>query len=151
MIDNALSAVPGACAPCLRLPERRRALQTLREALVAACLVAALAVAARAEITLQDWIPDILAFPEDAEVVIDREIGSSVRMFSFSTAAETGPMLDDWESSLRDNGFTIEREADELVGGAIEFSGPGIANAKIVANREDAAGVSIVEFDATLD
>ena len=148
MTDHAPSALP---APRLRLPERRRALQTFREMLVAACLVAALSVTARAEITLQDWIPGILTFPDDAQVVIDREIGSSVRMFSFSTAVETGPMLADWQQSLREDGYTIERQADELVGGAIEFSGPGIANAKIVANREGEEGLSIVEFDATLD
>ncbi|MEE4119977.1 MAG: hypothetical protein V2I65_13250 [Paracoccaceae bacterium] len=151
MSVRALSTLPGPCAPRLRLPERSRFLSTVREALVSACIVGALAVAARAEVTLQDWIPGILAFPEDAEVLIDREIGSSVRMFSFATTADTGPMLADWERSLRDNGFTIEREADELVDGSIEFSGPGIANAKIVATRRDDAGASIVEFDATLD
>jgi len=143
-----LVAQPLQFAPPLPAPRIGRA---VRDAGLAAGLVAGLGVAAWAEATLQAWIPDVLDVPADAEVVTDREIGSSVRMFSFATATDTGPMLDAWEEALRGGGFAIERQVDELVADTIEFSGPGIANAKIVASREDAEGRTLVQFDATLN
>lgn len=122
-----------------------------RDAGLAACLVLFATAIAWAEMTLQEWIPAELDFPADAEVVTDREIGSTVRMFSVSTAEETDPLLDRWEEALRTSGYAIERESEELVEGSIEFSGPGIANAKIVANRAAEDGQTLIEFDATLD
>jgi len=123
----------------------------LRDAVTAAVVTGFAAFAACAEIALQDWIPEGLAMPEDAEIVTDREIGSTVRLFAFSTGAEPGPMLADWEETLRNDGYAIVREIDELVARSIEFTGPGIVNAKIVATRENADGLTVVEFDATLD
>ncbi len=119
---------------------------------IAAGLIVCLGVAlAHAEVALQDWIPDVLAMPADAEVVTDREIGSTVRMFSLSTDEDVGPLLASWEEALRNGGYSIERDTEELVEGAIEFSGPGISNAKIVANRTAEDGETLIEFDATLN
>jgi hypothetical protein len=72
-------------------------------------------------------------------------------MFSVATAEDAGPLLAAWEEALRTSGYAIEREREELVEGSIEFSGPGIANAKIVANRTADDGQTLIEFDATLD
>lgn len=121
-----------------------------RDAIAALGLLCA-ATLVQAEVNLQDWIPQVLAFPSDAEVVTDREIGSSVRLFSVRTAEETGPLLRDWQETLRENGYAIQQDADELLDNALEFSGPGIANAKIVANRTDEDGQTVIEFDATLN
>ncbi|RDC73345.1 hypothetical protein DLJ49_07175 [Rhodovulum sp. 12E13] len=122
-----------------------------RDATLAALVVLCATALAWAEMALQDWIPAELDFPADAQVVTDREIGSTVRMFSVATGEETGPLLERWEEALRTSGYAIERESEELVEGSIEFSGPGIANAKIVANRVAEDGQTLIEFDATLD
>ena len=135
-------------------PSARAAVAALarpaRDAVAALALVC-LATIVRAEVDLQDWIPGVLVFPDDAAVVTDREIGSTVRMFSVTTAAATGPLLETWEEALRSGGYDIERDADELLDNALEFSGPGISAAKIVANRAAGEGQTLIEFDATLD
>lgn len=143
-----------ACPPCpgpattfrVHLPA---ILPTLRHALagLGALCLAAIAVAGEAP---QAWVPDVLDMPADAEVLSDREIGSTVRMFSFSTAEDTEALLGTWEQALKDNGYLIEQATDELLEGAIEFSGEGIGNAKIVASPMPDAGRNLVEFDATL-
>lgn len=94
---------------------------------------------------LQDWIPD------DAEVVTDRAIGSTVRMFSIATGADVDALFADWEESLSGNGYPVTQGADDLLDRSIEFSGPGIANAKIIVAPTTDDGRSIIEFDATLD
>lgn len=125
-------------------------IRPMRDALSALMLVC-LASMVWAEAEIQAWIPEVLEFPADAEVVTDREIGSTVRMFSVSTAAETGPLLEGWQQALRESGFAIEQDADQLLDNALEFSGPGISAAKIVANRRTENGRTLIEFDATLD
>ncbi|KPQ04385.1 MAG: hypothetical protein HLUCCA09_01550 [Rhodobacteraceae bacterium HLUCCA09] len=133
------------------LPSAAGFARAARDAGLAACLVLFATAIAWAEMTLQDWIPAVLDFPADAEVVTDREIGSTVRMFSVSTGEESGPLLAAWEEALSTSGYAIQSEAEELVEGSIEFSGPGIANAKIVANRTTENGQTLIEFDATLN
>ena len=133
------------------LPSGAALARSVRDPALAACLVLLATAVAWAEISLQDWIPAQLEFPADAEVVTDREIGSTVRMFSVTTREDTAPLLAAWEETLRTNGYAIERERGELVEGAIEFSGPGIANAKIVATPSADDDRTLVEFDATLD
>ncbi|AUH65573.1 hypothetical protein CX676_16605 [Paracoccus zhejiangensis] len=100
---------------------------------------------------LQDWIPDVLTIPEDAEVVTDRAIGSTVRMFSIATGADVDALFAEWEESLSGNGYPVTQGADDLLDHSIEFSGPGIANAKIIVAPTTEDGRSVIEFDATLD
>jgi hypothetical protein len=138
-------------APGPALPSRSALARAARDAVLAGGIVLLATAMAWAEMTLQDWIPAELEFPADAEVVTDREIGSTVRMFSVTTGQDSAPLLATWEEALRTNGYAIEREREELVEGAIEFSGPGIANAKIVATRSAEDGQTLIEFDATLD
>lgn len=146
-----VAPLPARPVPGVRAPVLARLGRAARDAAVAGLLVCLGAVLAHAEVTLQDWIPEVLTLPADAEVVTDREIGSTVRMFSVSTGEDAGPLLASWEEALRTGGYAIERDTEELVEGAIEFSGPGISNAKIVANRTDEDGQTLIEFDATLD
>lgn len=47
----------------------------------------------------------MLAIPDHAEVVTDRAIGSTVRMFSIATAADVDALFADWEESLSGNGY----------------------------------------------
>lgn len=124
----------------------------VKDALIAAWLVLAASAVVYADEHLQDWTPDVLAIPDDAEVVTDRAIGSTVRMFSIATGADVDALFADWEESLSGNGYPVTQGADDLLDRSIEFSGPGIANAKIiiVAPTTD-DGRSIIEFDATLD
>ena len=139
------------CRAALFAPLDFRSGSTLLAPALAALVLAGPATMARAETQMQAWIPQVLDLPADAEVVTDREIGSTVRMFSVTTGAETGPLLESWESALRASGYDIERDTDELLDNALEFSGPGISAAKIVANRRPDDGLTLIEFDATLD
>lgn len=141
-------AVPLGRALCLCMAHLRL---SIRDALVAAWLVVAASAVVYAEEHLQDWIPDVLTFPDDAEVVTDRAIGSTVRMFSIETGADVDALFADWEESLNGNGYPVAQGADDLLDRSIEFSGPGIANAKIIVSPTSGDERSIIEFDATLD
>jgi len=125
-------------------------LRSLREAALAGVLVCLASVIASAETILQDWIPDVLTMPEDVEVTLDREIGSSVRLFALSTGADGSALIAEWEEALRTDGFAITSAQDELLEDSIEFSGPGITNAKIVAKPTADQDRIVIEFDATL-
>jgi hypothetical protein len=57
----------------------------------------------------------------------------------------------DWEESLTSNGYPVSQGADDILGRSIEFSGPGIANAKIIIAPTTDGDRNIIEFDATLN
>ncbi len=99
---------------------------------------------------VQDWVPAVLRMPADAELLSDRSIGSSVRMFSISTTEEVAPLLDEWQEALRLDGYVIDQGSSELLDGSVEFSGRGISNAKIVEAPTTADGLAVIQFDATL-
>ncbi len=152
------SLTPAPAAPGLPRARVSRAkarsamsLRPIRGMIVALLIVLAASAIVRADEHLQDWIPDVLEMPEDAEVVADREIGSSLRMFSISTEADVDALFADWQEALSENGYLIDQEADEGLERSIEFSGPGIGNAKIiVAPTIEGQDRSLIEFDATL-
>lgn len=123
----------------------------VRDSLLAGAMVIAASVVVYADEHVQDWIPDVLTFPEDAEVVTDRAIGSSVRLFSISTGADVDALLADWEGSLTENGYPVTQEAGDLLDRSIEFTGPGITNAKIIVAPVTEDGRRVIEFDATLN
>lgn len=123
----------------------------VRDMLIAASIVLFASAVAIADEHLQDWIPDVIEMPEDAEVVMDRAVGSTVRMFSIATGADADALLADWEDRLNENGYPVTQGADDLLDGSIEFSGRGIANAKIIVSPASEDGRSVIEFDATLD
>lgn len=123
----------------------------IRDILLAGAMVLAASVVVYADEHIQDWIPDVLTFPEDAEVVTDRAIGSSIRLFSISTGADVDALLADWAESLAGNGYPLVQDAGDLLDRSIEFTGPGIANAKIIVAPVTEDGRSLIEFDATLN
>lgn len=123
----------------------------IRDLILAAAIVLAASVVVHAEEHLPDWIPDALTFPDDAEVVTDRAVGSSIRLFSISTEADVDTLLADWEVELNENGYPVTQEAGELLDRSIEFTGPGIANAKIIVAPTTDGARSLIEFDATLN
>jgi len=125
-------------------------LRSGRDAAIGAAIVCLAAAVAHADIDLQDWIPDVLSIPADAEVVTDRQVGSSVRLFSFQSGVDPSDLLAEWEDSLTTNGYAVQRARDELVANSIEFTGPGIANAKVVATPTADQDRTLFEFDATL-
>ncbi|AZQ68645.1 hypothetical protein EF888_16820 [Silicimonas algicola] len=88
--------------------------------------------------------------PEDAEVVTDRAIGSSARMFSISTRVDVDDLLAVWEEILGSSGYSVTQGADDLLERSIEFSGPGILNAKIIVAPTTSDGPGLVEFDAEI-
>lgn len=100
--------------------------------------------------TPQSWVPDAISLPADAEVLTDREVGSSLRMFSFATAEDVDRMLTDWEDELRLAGYSVLQAQDDVLERVIEFSGQGIGNAKIAVAPATAEERRIIEFDATL-
>lgn len=146
--NSFLPTGPGRAVASLRTALPRL---SVRNALIAAWLVLAASAVVYADEPLQDWIPDVIAIPDDAEVVTDRAIWSTVRMFSIATGADVDALFAGWEESLSDNGYPVTQSADDLLDRSIEFSGPGITNAKIIVAPTTDDGRSIIEFDATLD
>lgn len=98
----------------------------------------------------QNWVPEVLTMPDDIEVLTDRAIGSSLRMFSFSTAQDATELLDNWQAELREAGYTIVAAEVETLADVIEFSGQGINNAKIAVTPSATEDRNVVQFDATL-
>lgn len=144
---TAALALPPAAVPAIR-----PAVPRWRNIAAAAAIVWLASIVAHAEIAVQDWIPEVLVFPEDAEVVADRAVGSAIRMYSVSTMADGAEVLGLWQSALEAAGFVINAGRDDLLPNSVEFSGPGIINAKIVATTSPVAeGRTLIEFDATLE
>jgi len=121
------------------------------DVLFAAFLLLFASAVVHAQERLQDWIPEALSMPEDAEVVVDRAIGSTIRMLSIATAADVDGLFADWEESLETNGYPILKSESAVMENSIQFSGPGILNAKIILAPNTEDGRSVIEFDATLN
>ncbi|MDD9727571.1 hypothetical protein PVV74_19135 [Roseovarius sp. SK2] len=119
--------------------------------LVAAWLVLSASAVVYAVEHIQRRIPDGLAIPGDAEVVTDRAIGSTVRMFSIATGTDVDAIDADWQQCLCVNGYAVTQGTGDLLDLSIEFFGPGIGNTKIIVAPSTETGRSIIEFDATLD
>jgi len=153
MTDTPAPAAPGSAARALPFARVRGSFRhlPLRDMAAAACLVLAASAVVHAEQRVQGWIPEVLTIPEDAEVVTDRAIGSTIRMFSITTGADVDALFTDWEESLDTNGYPVSQGQDELLDRSIEFSGPGITNAKIIVAPITDDGRRIIEFDATLN
>ncbi|MEQ8900492.1 MAG: hypothetical protein RID11_15990 [Roseovarius sp.] len=98
----------------------------------------------------QGWVPEVLVLPSDAEVQMDRAIGSSIRMFSFSTATDVEELFGDWSAALESEGYSIRPQRAELEETAIEFSGRNILNAKIATEVASGGDRVVITFDATL-
>lgn len=64
-------------------------------------------VSAHADSVRQDWMPSVLDLPADAEVLTDREIGPTIRMFSISTAEGVDELLSRWRESLHAEGYVM--------------------------------------------
>ena len=71
-------------------------------------------------------------------------------MFSISTRVDVDDLLAVWEEILGSSGYSVTQGADDLLERSIEFSGPGIVNAKIIVAPTTSDGWGLVEFDATL-
>jgi len=136
--------------PAIRWPDRARLRARIRNMLVAAFLTIPATVILHAEQAPQAWVPEVLEFPADMELQTDRSIGSTLRMFSFSTGHDPETMMATWEDTLRSAGYTILQGQEDILDHAIEFSGPGIGNAKIVVAPATGEGRWVIEFDATL-
>ena len=106
--------------------------------------------AAESQESLQDWLPGVLELPEDAEVLADRQIGSTIRMLTLRTSANVDDLLSEWEQALRSDGYAIGRGREEPADGVIEFSGTGIVNAKIIVAPGGNDDGRVIEIDATL-
>lgn len=98
----------------------------------------------------QTWVPKEVVLPEDAEVLSEREIGSSLRMFSFSTQDDVDDLLATWQEDLRLAGYSVMDAEGATMERTIEFSGNGINNAKIAVVPAASEEQSVIQFDATL-
>jgi hypothetical protein len=128
----------------------RRLSRHLKDMLL--CLVLSLftAVIVYADEIQQGWVPEVIALPDDAEVIMDRAIGSSIRMLSFSTGADVDALFRTWSAALKETGYTIRPQQAEFDETAIEFSGHDILNAKIVKEATSVGDRAVITFDATL-
>lgn len=143
----------GVTAPQIAAPNgltRRRLGAHLRDMLFGLALTLFLAAMVYAEEMPQDWVPDVLSLPPDAEIEMDRAIGSSIRMFSFRTAADAKELLRAWSEALANDGYNIRPQQTELEETAIEFSGGDILNAKIATDPASGDGKVVITFDATI-
>ncbi len=123
----------------------------LRDMLFGLMLALFAAVIVYADEIPQGWVPETLTLPDDAEVQMDRAIGSSIRMFSFSTEADVDKLFGDWSAKLEDSGYNIRPQQAELDQSAIEFSGRNILNAKIATAAASNGDRVVITFDATLE
>lgn len=138
---------PSLTAPCFGRAWSRRAPFVL----IIAAVIALAAAVAVAEDAIRDWIPGVLQLPADAEVLSEREVGSTVRMLTISTAEDVAVLLVDWERALQDDGYIIDQSQDDALQGSVEFSGQGIVNGKIAASPVEQDGRRRIEIDATLE
>ncbi|TCM87093.1 hypothetical protein [Rhodovulum steppense] len=153
-----MTSIPCTAAPVVwttpdpdaLVPRWSRLSGHLRNMLFAACLSLSATMILHAEEAPQDWVPDVLDFPEDIEVLTDRAIGSTLRMFSFSTEQDAEALMVAWEEALRVAGYTIIQTQGEMLDATIEFSGQDIGNAKIVLTPTAGDERAVIEFDATL-
>lgn len=98
----------------------------------------------------QDWIPAAIALPDDMEITVDRAIGSSTRMFSFSTSEDAASLIESWRVALAEGGYVVEEPSEALDVPELEFSGEGIGNAKITVKADRTGDRNVVQFDASL-
>ncbi|MFX0547160.1 hypothetical protein ACEWPL_016620 [Roseovarius sp. S1116L3] len=129
----------------------RRMPQNVGDMLFSLMLALFAAASVYADEVPHDWLPEVIILPTDAKVQMERAIGSSVRLFSFSTAADVDALLADWSDALEGSGYDILPQETELDESVIEFSGHTIQNAKISAGTANASGQKVVTFDATLE
>ena len=99
----------------------------------------------------QNWIPAAVDLPADMAVKVDRAIGSSSRIFSFETRADGAELIRHWSAALSAAGYQIKDPNPELAARQIDFSGPGIGNAKISILPGAVDGVITVQLDASLE
>ena len=99
----------------------------------------------------QTWIPPVVDLPADMTVKVDRAIGSSTRIFSFETREDGTVLIEHWAAALSAAGYHIKDPNPELAASQIDFSGPGIGNAKISILPGAVKGTTTVQFDASLE
>jgi len=141
------ASVVGRIAPAR---DRRRVNTVLRATLVASAISVSLAASPQAQEAEPDWLPEEIELPADHEVLMDRAIGSAIRMFSISTGRDTNELLEEWEDALREGGYTITQGQGDAMDEIIEFSSDTINNAKIAVSPTTDEGRSTIEFDVTL-
>lgn len=122
----------------------------LRGTLLASALSVVLAAGVHAQEDQPDWLPEEIELPADHEVLMNRAIGSSIRMFSISTKRDAEQLLEEWEDALREGGYRITQGQNDVLDASIEFSSDAINNAKIVISPSPDDDRSTIEFDATL-
>jgi len=98
----------------------------------------------------QSWVPEVLEMPDDIEVLSYHQVGSSLRMFSFSTSENVDELMDEWKEELDHGGYTLLKAPTGTLDRVIEFSGQGIGNAKIAVTPSQIEGSYVIEIDATL-
>ncbi|TCM82723.1 hypothetical protein [Rhodovulum steppense] len=150
-LDGALPCPVATAAKAAKVNWRWTSLRVqVRNMLFAACLSLPATMILHAEEAPQGWLPEVVEMPADMEVITDRAIGSTIRMFSFSTGRDPDELLAEWEDALRTAGYTIQQAQGEILARSIEFSGQGIANAKMVVAPVVEGARSVIEVDATL-
>jgi len=128
----------------------RTALKHLKEMLFGLVLSVFAAAIVFADEIPQGWVPEAIALPGDAEIVMDREIGSGIRMFSFSTGADVEALFGVWTAALEEDGYEIRPQPAGFDVTAIEFSGGALLNAKIATGAPTEGDRVVITFDATL-
>jgi hypothetical protein len=104
---------------------------------------------AGAETDGPDWIPAEITLPADKEVVMDRQIGSANRMYSFTTQENGDDLADTWRAALESGPFQVKPPAEGMDQRLIEFSGGRIQNGQISFVTSADTGITTVQFDAS--
>ena len=67
------------------------------------------------------------------------------------TGEDAGALLDRWTEALQEAGYVIAPQPEAIDTRQIQFSGPGIGNAKIALQPSADPDRTLVQFDASLD
>ncbi len=105
---------------------------------------------ALAESHPQSWIPQEIVLPEDMEIVTDRSIGASNRMFSFTTKQDPDTLSQTWRAALEQAPYQVKPASETLDRRLIEFSGQSIRNGQIAFIDGPEGSGATVQFDASL-
>ena len=84
------------------------------------------------------------------EIVTDRSIGASSRMFSFTTKQDPDALSRKWRAALEQAPYQVKPASETLDRRLIEFSGQTIRTGQSAFVDSADNGATTVQFDASL-
>lgn len=92
------------------------------------------------------WIPHGITLPDEHEIMLDQQIGSSTRILQILVETDPLPLFDDWQAALVAGGYEVDDSM--LFDGRLLFSGIGVETGQIVVQQFEVAEF-MIQIDAT--